>query len=316
MPPLHSTPPVRRVLCAVDFSRHSVIAARYAAALAERTGAVLGLAHVVTGAPDLYYLAEEAELLHLPEHDGLMDDWLGEARLRLDALSADLSHPPQRNIVRHGREVPTVLECAGDFGADHLIVGSHGRGWFERALLGSVSEGLVREASVPVTVVRAVGALPGPQRPMLCGVDFSPASIRAATWAAKHALSLGAQLHLVHVLPLLGRLWEPIEAAGFRQPTLDEVEIIAALQRRLSRIAGRLPGDVAYVVERGGETDRLLAVAKRLAASLIVVGSHGSPAFLAARIGRVAQRLVRHSPVAVTVVRSPTDPPADVPAAA
>ncbi len=305
MTPLPLTPPIRRILCAVDFARQSKAAARYAAMLAERTGARLGLAHIIGGAPDLYRLAEGGDLLSLPEHETLMEDWLSEAQLQLDELSADLPHPSDRNIVGHGVVVPTLIECATDFDADLLVVGSHGRGWFERALLGSVSEGLVREALMPVTVVRIAATLPGPARPVVCGVDFSPASIRAATWAARQAESLDAPLHLVHVLPHLDRLWMPLEAAGLHQPQLDDVAIMETLRSRLAQIARRLPGDVVAVIERGGETDRLLAAAERLAASSIVVGSHGRSGFARARIGTVAQRLVRHAPITVTVVRAP-----------
>lgn len=55
--------------------------------------------------------------------------------------------------VLDGDIVPALLEHARRIGADSVVIGSHGRGGIERALLGSVAEGLVRQSPVPVLVV-------------------------------------------------------------------------------------------------------------------------------------------------------------------
>jgi nucleotide-binding universal stress UspA family protein len=47
-----------------------------------------------------------------------------------------------------------ILEAADQFGADLLIVGSHGRGFWGRLTLGSVSDAVVHHAKYPVLVVR------------------------------------------------------------------------------------------------------------------------------------------------------------------
>ena len=56
---------------------------------------------------------------------------------------------------RIGHPAEEILELARQVGADLVFIGSHGLTGLERALLGSVSERVVREAKCPVMVVRA-----------------------------------------------------------------------------------------------------------------------------------------------------------------
>lgn len=55
---------------------------------------------------------------------------------------------------RIGKPVDEILGLARDVGADLIVIGSHGKTGIERALLGSVSERVVREAGCPVMVAR------------------------------------------------------------------------------------------------------------------------------------------------------------------
>ena len=48
-----------------------------------------------------------------------------------------------------------ILQAASEWGADLIVIGSHGRDGLTRALLGSVAEGVMRQAPCPVLVVKA-----------------------------------------------------------------------------------------------------------------------------------------------------------------
>src|SRR6185503_19830498 len=61
----------------------------------------------------------------------------------------------RRHLVR-GHPVRTLVEEAR--GAEMLVVGSRGRGGFSGLLLGSVSNGVLREATCPVAVIRSAAA--------------------------------------------------------------------------------------------------------------------------------------------------------------
>ncbi|MEQ1600595.1 MAG: universal stress protein [Methylophilaceae bacterium] len=55
-----------------------------------------------------------------------------------------------------GTRVATAIDReAKDWSADLIVIGTHGRSGINRLLLGSVAEGVVREASVPVLLIRA-----------------------------------------------------------------------------------------------------------------------------------------------------------------
>lgn len=56
--------------------------------------------------------------------------------------------------VLHGGAAQAITETAGNWGADLIIVGSHGYGFWSRALLGSVSNSVVHHAPCSVLIVR------------------------------------------------------------------------------------------------------------------------------------------------------------------
>ena len=53
-----------------------------------------------------------------------------------------------------GRPARTILEYADEHAVDHVVMGSHGREGVSRLVLGSVAERVMRQAPVPVTIVR------------------------------------------------------------------------------------------------------------------------------------------------------------------
>jgi nucleotide-binding universal stress UspA family protein len=74
---------------------------------------------------------------------------LYEATLRARSDSADTA-------LLQGPTVDSILEHCKACSADLIVVGSHGRGGLSRLLIGSVAEGIIRNAEVPVMVVRQV----------------------------------------------------------------------------------------------------------------------------------------------------------------
>ena len=68
-----------------------------------------------------------------------------------------------QRLVRHGTVTDTLLREVTDWDADVLVVGSHGKGWAQRVLLGSVTEGLLNHMPTSLLVAPvgvAAAALP------------------------------------------------------------------------------------------------------------------------------------------------------------
>jgi nucleotide-binding universal stress UspA family protein len=133
---------LRRILVAADLSR----AAGPTVALAERfarlVGAQLRVLTVFEPLPDLPGIppTDPTEYYALAQETLERDVWPLVKTPRVDRL------------VRHGMVVETLLREASDWQADVLVVGSHGKGWAQRVLLGSVTERLINHLPTSLLV--------------------------------------------------------------------------------------------------------------------------------------------------------------------
>ncbi|QEA12634.1 universal stress protein [Comamonas flocculans] len=139
-----------RILVAVDGSERALDAVRFALRLVQDGAlrATLVLGHV----------QEEASLLELATHDA---DAIAQASVQAGqdlmasavALVAAAGVPLQTEIAL-GSPAAALADMAETAGCALIIVGARGLGGLRGTLLGSVSQALVRDATVPVTVVK------------------------------------------------------------------------------------------------------------------------------------------------------------------
>jgi nucleotide-binding universal stress UspA family protein len=97
----------------------------------------------------------------LPEHPAGFEDVLRENRretkevLEQQAKRIEESGGIVKEThLREGRADQEIVEVAEEIGAGLIVMGSRGHGRLRRALLGSVSDAVVRHAHCPVTIVR------------------------------------------------------------------------------------------------------------------------------------------------------------------
>jgi len=137
-----------KILLATDGSEAAELAARTAADLAGKTGSELHLAHVLVLSP---------ETLHDPFGTAAREEFEKRERARLNELVERLE--ASRGAVegthfRVGSPDAEIVAQAEEVGADMVVLGSRGLGVMRRALMGSVSDSVVRHAHCPVLVVR------------------------------------------------------------------------------------------------------------------------------------------------------------------
>lgn len=148
--------------------------------------------------------------------------------------------------------------------------------------------------------------------PILVGVDFSPGSEAALAWAADAALAFGAPLLALHVVH------DPAEAPGYyarvQKGELKELEQVAQemMQEFMAEARKRLPAlrdvqplETSIVV--GLPVTRILEVAEKEGARMIVMGAHGRTALADALLGSKVERVTRLAPIPVAVVKGDRD---------
>ena len=141
-------------------------------------------------------------------------------------------------------------------------------------------------------------------RRIVCGVDFSEPSRSAMHVAARLARERDAALVLVHVAEL--PLWthEPY----FHMPNDVTEDILATAKRTLEEWKGEAEREGAREVvaklANGVAWEQIVATAAADPdIELIVVATAGRTGLGRALIGSVAERVVRHAPCSVLVVR-------------
>ena len=151
------------ILLATDGSQEAELAGRTAADVAEKTGSELHVVHVFGIAPvgpPLYPGVPDLE--GIEQGDPLLEEDLvraSEQRARgtleaavekVRSAGADVAQAH----LKEGSAAPEIVALAEDIGAGLIVIGSRGRGGIGRALMGSVSDLVVRHAHCPVLVVR------------------------------------------------------------------------------------------------------------------------------------------------------------------
>ena len=198
-----------------------------------------------------------------------------------------------------------ICDYAADAQADLVILGTHGRTGVERLLIGSTAERVTRHAPCPVLVVR--GPDPGSDFPrhMLVASDFSPASEPALEPARELAVRHGATLTVSHVYDsspiMLGEHPAFTDAAALDAELRDKLQ--ALMQDKLDGVAG---GKMA-LLSAPNPVVGLSDYAREENADLIVVATHGRSGIARVVMGSVAERIVRHAPCSVLIVRRSAD---------
>jgi len=138
-----------RILVATDGSREAELAVTTAADLAKSTDSELHVVHVGE-VPLVYHPERHGYRAEYEEHEKEAQQLLEAQVDRIEGASATEAQAH----LRMGRADEEIVELAQSIDAGLIVMGSRGQGRLRRALVGSVSESVVRHAHCPVTIVR------------------------------------------------------------------------------------------------------------------------------------------------------------------
>ena len=293
---------LKRILVTTDFSEPSRQALPLATEFARQFGATLTLVHV-------FPTAMPAELSHLGVviEQKRMAAEAGErlASFRARELPANLR---VETVLLGGGPAHAITRFAKESEIDLILTATHGHTGLKHFWLGSTAERIVQHAPCPVLVMREQ---PVPVRfpgDVLCRfhrilvpTDFSEASRQAVRYATAFAQPCGSEVTLVHVIepapyPEFGYAHIPAKEAGLKRAASEKLD---AESQELARAGVK----ASAVIRTGSAFHEIAEQAREQTNDLIVIATHGRGAIAHALLGSTAERVVRHAPCPVLVVR-------------
>lgn len=140
------------ILAAIDFSDITSMVVDKAAEIARSFDCKLWLLHIAAPDPDFVGYGTGPQ----SKRDWRAKTLREEHRYIQDkALELEQSGIEVTPLLVQGATVETILQQATKLNAEMIVIGSHGHGAFYKVLVGSVSEGVIRQASCPVLLVPA-----------------------------------------------------------------------------------------------------------------------------------------------------------------
>lgn len=274
---------IRNVLAATDLSESSIPALRHARLFAGRFDARITIVYSdpIIYPVDLVGPANAMFIAPPPEH---------EERLRSEVawhVAEAMAGHSYDLVIAVGRPMPAILNAAEQRRADLIVVGTHLRHGWRRALLGSVSEGVLHGSRCPVLTVAGRESVTEAVTRILCPVNFSDVARDSVRAASSLAERFAADLVFVQVT----------EPAGTEEAAAGE----EALRKWIAPQIGEKSSYRTLVIH-GHPAERVLDCADGIRADLLVIGAQHKHFRDATVLGTTTERLIRFATCPVLVV--------------
>jgi nucleotide-binding universal stress UspA family protein len=297
----------KHILVPLDGSTLAEAAIPVAAELSQKLGAEITLLHVIEkNAP---------QVIHGQRH--LTNEEEAKAYLK-DVAESKFAAAIEVNIHVHTDEVSrvaaSIVQHSGEFTPDLIILCAHGEGGIHDFVVGSIPQQVIASGVIPVLLLQPQEdetIEPYALKMVVSALDGNPNHDSSLDVAADLANAMGADLHLVRVVPTLSTLKAREAAAGTLLPAttnaileMEEEEAVNYLDEKLKQLYTR--GILASAeVERGDPAQEVVKSATNQKADLIVLGTHGKKGMDALWAGSVAPLIVdrTHLPILLVPVR-------------
>jgi nucleotide-binding universal stress UspA family protein len=296
----------RMVVVPLDGSHSAEQALPQAFGIVRRSGATLDLVHV-----HVLHVAEEHKSARFAYDTGVDKEHQREEQRYLETTAkslASVSPVPWTAAVILDLDSDGILQRAHDRKADLIVMTTHGRGAIDRFFLGGVADELVRQAAIPVLMVRprepAPGIAPEPSLAhVLVPLDGSPLAERILEPALNVARLWEGRCTLLRVIEAT-----PATTAGWpdRQRPREHEQVVAA-EAYLEKIAGRLREQGTAVQTRvvvaHHAAPAILDESHRQHCDFIALATHGWGGVKRMLLGSVTDKVIRGSSLPVLAFR-------------
>lgn len=272
---------MKKIIVPIDFSEHSEYALKTAAKLAKKNNAellalhMLEMSDIILSASDGLQNQKAVFFFKLAEQK--FEDFLKKDYLK------DIKVTP---IVKHFKVFSEVNDVAKKHDADLIVMGSHGTSGVMEFIVGSNTERVVRNADVPVLVVKNnVSQINFEVITFAC--DFSEECIQAYIKAVNMFSKTGSKMYFVYVNLPNDRFKSSIEIER------RVVNFFTKADGNLDRMS-----DVHYVSDYTIE-DGVLNFSNKIGADLIAIPTHGKKGLAHFFEGSIGEDVANHSTLPV-----------------
>lgn len=314
---------LQKILCPVDLSESSMLALRFANAIAGRYKSALTILHVlenphldIPGAETGAFSFGEAMNLYKEERQEQIIETLRRKGNPVSNLDI---------IFTEGSPYKEIVDTAKELKVDMIIMSAFTDGTYG-SLIGSTTERVIRLSPCPVLTIRTdlgskyrekiaemndlMDTRPEVSRKILLPIDFSEHSMLAKKYAFSIALEYKAEILALHIIENVAELsfLTGVEMPGYSAATIYYNDLHKLAQRRIKEICNEASTKGISIKERiiyGNPRHEILNVAKSESVDMIVIGTHGRRGFSRFIHGSVAEAVIRHSPCSVLSVKHP-----------
>lgn len=293
---------IKLILCPVDFSEFSIRAYHYALSLAEHYRAKVVVQHIVEiwRYPYADYVASQGDYQEFCR--ALREG--GEEKLREFVKQHPHDDIQPELAVHEGIAADCILSFVKARKTDLIVMGTHGRRGFDRMVLGSVADRVMRRAPCPVlTICKAPpeSTAAGEERHhvhhlnrVLYCTDFSENSQPALNYAISATQEYDAELTLLHVIEETPSSAKKTEAIARAAEQLDK--LIPAEERNKLKIK--------TTVRIGKPYQQIIQFAQEAQIDMVAMGVSGRGALDRAVFGSTTYRVIQLGPCPVLAVHA------------
>lgn len=268
---------MKKIIVPIDFSEYSEYALETAAMLAKKNKAEVLALHMLEMSEAILTRAGtdmQMETLFFLQ--------LAEKKFK-EFLNKDyLNNVKVTPIVKHFRVFSEVNDVAKEYGADLIVMGSHGASGIKEFFIGSNTEKVVRHSNIPVMVIKHNPILTDFEH-VVFACDFSDDAVKPYINATKFFKKLGSKMHLIYV---------NLPNESFRS-TLEMESKVNAFFKKAEGSLDHYNGVKFfsdYTIEQG-----ILNYANIIGADLIALATHGRTGLAHFFEGSISEDIANHS---------------------
>ncbi|RLD28331.1 MAG: universal stress protein [Bacteroidetes bacterium] len=272
---------MKKIIVPIDFSKHSEYAIKVAAKLAKKNNAQILALHMLEISDILLTKSDSEQQLKAIYFLKLAEQKF-ESFIKKDYLKGVSITP----IVKNFKVFSEVNDVAKEHDADLIVMGSHGASGVKEFFVGSNTERVVRNADVPVLVVKNDIANPNFET-VVFATNFDEECINPYIKATKLFDKFGAILKLLYI---------NLPNEHFRSSVEIEKRIAVFLQKadgNLNKI-----NDVAYQADYSVEHG-IINYSNKIGADLIAIPTHGRKGVSHFFAGSIGEDIVNHASLPV-----------------